>query len=264
MLKWIKNTLNSIWNNNQDLNSTSDFNLAQEELPQHIAVIMDGNGRWAQKKDLVRTKGHQKGVENLKNLVKLANKLGIKYLTAYAFSTENWKRPEKEVDFLMDLFKRVFRQEVDNFKEENIKVNVIGYKDRLPQEVSEKAEKLMHKTKDNTGLELNIALDYGGQAEIVESTKQIINDVQSGDLNVDDITKEEFAKYLYTAGQEEVDLLIRPGGEKRISNFLLWQSAYAELYFTTTYWPDFNEDEFKEALQEYQNRNRRFGGTKGK
>ncbi|MFO7819731.1 MAG: isoprenyl transferase [Halanaerobacter sp.] len=254
--------LKNLWQSEE--NSDSKIEIDKAELPQHIAIIMDGNGRWAAKKDLVRTKGHQKGVNTLKEMVKLANRLGIEFFTAYAFSTENWKRPQQEVEFLMDLFKEVFTREIDTFKKENIKVNFIGYKNRLPQAVQNRADELVSATKDNTGLKLNIALDYGGQAEIVESTKKIINDVQAGALKASELTVEKFSEYLYTAAHPDVDLLIRPGGEKRISNFLLWQIAYAELYFTTTYWPDFNEREFKLALQEYQERNRRFGGIKGK
>ena len=260
MFEWLKKML---FNTQKD-ELTSDLNVTQEKLPEHIAIIMDGNGRWAEEKDLARSKGHQNGVKNLKKIVKIANQLGIEHFTAYAFSTENWKRPQREVDFLMDLFERAFAREMDNFKEENIKVNVIGYKDRLPKSVTSKVRQLINKTKDNTGLELNIALDYGGQAEIVESTKKIITDVQAGNLTADELTEEKFSQYLYTAGQKDVDLLIRPGGEKRISNFLLWQIAYAELYFTNTYWPDFNERELKLAIKEYQKRNRRFGGIKGK
>ncbi|MBM7555373.1 isoprenyl transferase [Halanaerobacter jeridensis] len=260
MLKWIKKILQ----NNEEGQEEVDIEINKEEVPKHIAVIMDGNGRWAEKKDLVRTQGHKKGVSTLKKIVKLANQLGVEYFTAYAFSTENWKRPQEEVEFLMDLFKEVFAQELETFKKENIKVNIIGYKDRLPQSVSKKANRLVAETKDNTGLELNIALDYGGQAEIVESTKKIIEDVQAGNLSTAELTEEKFSDYLYTAGQKDVDLLIRPGGEKRISNFLLWQIAYSELYFTATYWPDFKEEEFKAAIKEYQKRNRRFGGIKGK
>ena len=259
MFEWIKKLLE-----NGENNLESKIEINKEELPQHIAIIMDGNGRWAEKKDLVRTKGHQKGVNTLKEMVKLANQLGIEFFTAYAFSTENWKRPQQEVEFLMDLFKKVFAREIDTFKEENIKVNFIGYRNRLPEAVQKRVDKLVSETEDNTGLKLNIALDYGGQAEIVESTKKIINEVQTGNLKASDLTIEKFSDYLYTGSQPDVDLLIRPGGEKRISNFLLWQIAYAELYFTTTYWPDFDEREFKLALQEYQNRNRRFGGIKGK
>ena len=260
MFNWLKKMLSS----NQTSQDKVDIEINEKEVPQHIAVIMDGNGRWAEKRDLVRTRGHQKGVDTLKEIVKLANNLGVEYFTAYAFSTENWKRPQEEVEYLMDLFKEVFAQEIETFKQENIKVNVIGYKDRLPDSVKQRVQKLVTETKDNTGLKLNIALDYGGQAEIVESTKKIIKDVQSGKLTVDELTAEKFSNYLYTAGQEDVDLLIRPGGEKRISNFLLWQVAYSELYFTTTYWPDFDETEFELALKEYQKRNRRFGGIKGK
>ena len=260
MLKWLK----KVWKSNDESQQEFDIKINKEELPNHIAVIMDGNGRWAEKKDLVRTKGHQQGVNTLKEIVKTANQLGIEYFSAYAFSTENWKRPQEEVEFLMDLFKDVFAQEIDTFKQENIKVNVIGYKDRLPESVSKRVNRIVAETKENTGLKFNIALDYGGQAEIVESTKKIIKDVKADKLTADELTAEKFSEYLYTSGQKDVDLLIRPGGERRISNFLLWQIAYAELYFTNTYWPDFDKEEFKSAIKEYQRRNRRFGGIKGK
>ena len=260
MFKWLK----KIWHSKTASQEKVEIEIQSAELPQHIAVIMDGNGRWAEKRDMVRTRGHQKGVDTLREIIKVANNLGIEYFTVYAFSTENWKRPQEEVEYLMDLFKEVFAQEIETFKQENIKVNVMGYKDRLPDSVTTRVNKLVAETSDNTGLKLNIALDYGGQSEIVESTKQLIKDVQAGELTVEEITKEKFSDYLYTAGQKDVDLLIRPGGEKRISNFLLWQVAYAELYFTTTYWPDFDKAEFELALKEYQKRNRRFGGIKGK
>ena len=262
MLEWIKNILGS--NKQSELDTNSVQPLDQKFIPEHIAVIMDGNGRWAEQKDLTRSNGHQKGVKTLKEIVRVAHDLGVEYFTAYAFSTENWKRPQREVDFLMDLVQKTFYQELDSFKEENIKVEVIGYKDRLPDKVLDSVNKLTSVTKDNTGMQLNIALDYGGRSEIVESTKKLIKEVRHNDLKLDELTEDKFSEYLYTAGQPDVDLLIRPGGEKRISNFLLWQLAYSELYFTDTYWPDFDETEFKFAIKEYQQRNRRFGGIQGK
>jgi undecaprenyl diphosphate synthase len=258
MLKWIK----KIWQDDKD-NSFSHELLDMENSPEHIAVIMDGNGRWAEKKDLARVKGHQNGVAALKKIVKVASDLGVDYFTAYAFSTENWKRPQQEVDFLMDLFQQVFQEELATFKEENIKVDVIGYKDRLPQSVIKAVDDLTVATKNNTGLQLNIALDYGARSEIIESTKKIVSAVEQDNLDLADLTEEKFSQYLYTTGQPDVDLLIRPGGEKRISNFLLWQIAYSELYFTDTYWPDFDETEFKSIIKEYQSRNRRFGAVEG-
>ncbi|MGM0369053.1 MAG: isoprenyl transferase [Bacillota bacterium] len=259
MFKWIT----KIFQDNKD-NGVSTENFDLETVPKHIAVIMDGNGRWAQKKDLARIKGHQNGVAALKQVVKVASELGVDFFTAYAFSTENWKRPQQEVEFLMDLFQKVFQEELATFKEENIKVNVIGYKDRLPESVKGAVDDLITATKNNTGLQLNIALDYGARSEIIESAKKIVDDVENNSLKLADLTEEKFSQYLYTSGQPDVDLLIRPGGEKRISNFLLWQIAYSELYFTDTYWPDFGETEFKSIIKEYQSRNRRFGAVEGK
>ncbi|MGM0501151.1 MAG: isoprenyl transferase [Bacillota bacterium] len=260
MLDWVKEKLFKRSKSKEDF----EQELSQEVIPNHIAVIMDGNGRWAQQRDLARSRGHQRGVNTLKEIVRTAADLGVDYFTVYAFSTENWKRPSKEVEFLMDLFKKTFQQELDNFQTENIKVKVIGYKDRLPQTVLDSIEKLTAVTKDNTGLQLNIALDYGGRAEIVEAAKSLANKIEKDELQVEDITEEKFSQQLYITAGQEVDLLIRPGGEKRISNFLLWQLAYSELYFTDTYWPEFSEVEFKAAIKEYQNRNRRYGGIQGK
>ncbi|GAB6137623.1 isoprenyl transferase [Halanaerobaculum tunisiense] len=229
-------------------------------IPEHIAIIMDGNGRWAQDKGYPRSMGHKAGVDNLKEIVEVAYDLGINYITTYAFSTENWKRPQEEVDFLMELFEETFAQELATFQEENIKVNIIGRKDRLPDSVLATAEKLVEMTADNDGLILNVALDYGGRAEIVAATTSLINDIERDNLEVEAITEEQLASRLQTANQPDPDLLIRPGGEQRISNFLIWQLAYTELYFTDVYWPEFNQEELVKAIQEYQRRERRFGG----
>ncbi|GAB6098864.1 isoprenyl transferase [Halanaerocella petrolearia] len=254
LVKWVKNLLS----NPKQVTSKTDFE--DKIIPQHIAVIMDGNGRWAKSKSYPRSIGHKKGVDTLKKTVEVADEVGVEYITAYAFSTENWKRPQEEVDFLMDLFEDTFQRELDNFKQENIKVNIIGRKDRLPESVLVAAEEIMDITADNDGLTLNIALDYGGQAEIIKGVQDLARSVKAGELQVEEITEERLNNQLYTASQPAPDLLIRPGGEKRISNFLVWQIAYAELYFTDVYWPDFGEQEFITAIKEYQKRERRFGG----
>ncbi len=255
VVTWLKNKFlsaeeDSIEGNKEEL----------EIVPDHVAIIMDGNGRWAEEKGLARSAGHREGVNTLKQIVQAAQQLQVEYLTVYAFSTENWKRPESEVDFLMNLFEETFEREVDSFKEENIKVNVIGYKQRLPESVQEKIDLVREETRNNDGLTVNIALDYGGRMEIVNSVKELAQQIEAGKLKAEQITEAEIEKQLYTAQQPDPDLFIRPGGERRVSNFLLWQLAYAELYFTDVYWPDFTEENFLTALQEYQTRERRFGG----
>ncbi|AGB40662.1 undecaprenyl diphosphate synthase [Halobacteroides halobius DSM 5150] len=248
------------WFKNLLVNSeASDVNvpLDKQIIPKHIALIMDGNGRWAKKQGYPRSRGHQVGVNTLKKIVQIASNLGVKYITTYAFSTENWQRPQKEIDFLMNLFKKTFAKEADNFNQNNIKVNIIGRKDRLPDSVLEQVRKIMKLTSDNNGLTLNIALDYGGRAEIIKAVKEMIENTKQEKLS-----ETRLANGLYTSSQPDPDLLIRPGGEKRISNFLIWQIAYTELYFTDIYWPEFGEEEFLKAIKEYQKRNRRFGGLK--
>ncbi|TDX51896.1 isoprenyl transferase [Orenia marismortui] len=232
------------------------------QIPDHVAIIMDGNGRWAKKRGLPRTAGHQAGVKTLKEVINLSKQIGVGYITAYAFSTENWKRPKQEVDFLMSLFERVFLDELDNFNKEGVKINIIGYKDRLPKAVREKVKDVMEITKDNKEIVVNIALDYGSRAEIIEMVKEVSDDIINNKLSVNDIDEELISNKLYTTEQPDPDLLIRPGGEKRISNFLLWQIAYAEIYFSDTYWPDFDTEIFLEAIIDYQKRERRFGGLK--
>ncbi|OCL27120.1 di-trans,poly-cis-decaprenylcistransferase [Orenia metallireducens] len=236
----------------------------KKEIPTHVAFIMDGNGRWAKRRGLPRSAGHQAGVKILKEIVKISKELGIKYITTYAFSTENWKRPEKEVNFLMKLFEKVFLEELEKLNQEGVKVNIIGYKERLPQGVKDKVEQAMERTKNNDTLVLNIALDYGGRSEIIESVRNIGKSLIDSEISLEDIDEKLISQGLYTNQQPDPDLLIRPGGEKRISNFLLWQLAYTELYFTDVYWPDFNKVAFLEVIKDYQQRERRFGGLKKK
>lgn len=230
-------------------------------LPEHIAIIMDGNRRWAKKNNLNTAQGHKEGAENLKRISKFANKIGIKYLTVYAFSTENWKRSEEEVGAIMKLLKFYI---LDFFKsyDENIKVNVIGRIGDLPKDLQKEIRSVEEKTKNNTGLVLNIAFNYGGRDEIVTAVKAITQKVLDGKLKIDDITENEVSNSLYTAGQPDPDLLIRTSGEERISNFLPWQISYSEFIFTDKYWPEYSNSDLLESIQIYQKRTRRFGGNK--
>ena len=230
-------------------------------LPEHIAIIMDGNRRWAKKNNLNTAQGHKEGAENLKRISKFANKIGIKYLTVYAFSTENWKRSEEEVVSIMKLLKFYI---LDFFKsyDENIKVNVIGRIGDLPKDLQKEIRSVEEKTKNNTGLVLNIAFNYGGRDEIVTAVKTITQKVLDGKLKIDDITENEVSNSLYTAGQPDPDLLIRTSGEERISNFLPWQISYSEFVFTDKYWPEYSNSDLLESIQIYQKRTRRFGGNK--
>ena len=230
-------------------------------LPEHIAIIMDGNRRWAKKNNLNTAQGHKEGAENLKRISKFANKIGIKYLTVYAFSTENWKRSEEEVGAIMKLLKFYI---LDFFKsyDENIKVNVIGRIGDLPKDLQKEIRSVEEKTKNNTGLVLNIAFNYGGRDEIVTAVKTITQKVLDGKLKIDDITENEISNSLYTEGQPDPDLLIRTSGEERISNFLPWQISYSEFVFTDKYWPEYSNSDLLESIQIYQKRTRRFGGNK--
>ena len=224
-------------------------------LPNHIAIILDGNGRWAKKRGLPRNLGHRQGVETLVKIVRYCSDIGIKHLTVYAFSTENWNRPEQEVNYLMGLLEEYFKGLEKKLKDRNIKLKVIGEKNRLSEKLIKIIEDVQENTKNNTGMIFNIAFNYGSKDEMINAFQKMQND------NVL-ITKENFEKYLYTSESGNVDLLIRTSGEQRISNFLLWQIAYAEFYFTDCYWPDFKEKELDKALEVYQNRDRRFGGLK--
>ncbi|GGM21657.1 isoprenyl transferase [Paraliobacillus quinghaiensis] len=229
-------------------------------LPEHIAIIMDGNGRWAKKRGLPRFAGHKEGMDNVKKIVQVANKHHIKILTLYAFSTENWKRPKKEVDYLMQLPKEFIHIYLPDLIKENVQIKTIGAFDLLPDHTKRAIEHAIDKTKDNDGLILNIALNYGSRHEIVQAIQHIAEDVQNKKYEIDAIDESVLSKYLFTSELKDPDLLIRTSGEKRLSNFLLWQSAYTEFWFTDVYWPDFNEDVFEQALIDYQNRKRRFGG----
>lgn len=233
--------------------------LDQARLPKHVAVIMDGNGRWAQRRGLPRIMGHQRGVDTLKDLLRCCRDWGVPALTAYAFSTENWGRPLEEVEFLMTLFERVLRRELREMMEENVKIAFVGNLAVLPPSLQSEIARSMADTKDNTGIQFTVATNYGGRQEIVQACQAIAIQVQKGLLNPEEIDESLFERHLYTTGLSHPDLLIRTSGEMRISNFLLWQLAYAEIYVTQTLWPDFNREEFHKALLVYQQRERRFG-----
>jgi undecaprenyl diphosphate synthase len=237
-------------------------NIKQGYIPRHIAIIMDGNGRWAKRRRMPRTYGHRKGSENLKTIALACQELGVEALSVYAFSTENWKRPKEEIDYLMNLPKEFEETFKGDFKEHDIRVMFSGRRDRFPAHVQELIERVEEKTKDRKGLIVNICFDYGSQTEIVDAVKQIASDVKNGSLNVDEISTEHMEKYLYTKDLPPLDLLIRTSGEERISNFLLWQLAYSELFFTKVHWPAFNEKQLHKAIRNFQQRNRRFGGLK--
>lgn len=232
-----------------------------QALPEHVAIIMDGNRRWAKKNNLNTPQGHKEGAENLKRIAKFANKIGIKYLTVYAFSTENWKRSQEEVGAIMKLLK-FYLLDFFNWSDENIKINVLGRIAELPKDLKDQIHKIEEKTKNNTGLVLNICFNYGGRDEIVTATKNIAQKVLDGELKIEDINEKLFSNYLYTANQPDPDLLIRTSGEERISNFLPWQISYSEFVFTDKFWPEYNEQEFLNSIQIYQKRIRRFGGNK--
>lgn len=236
--------------------------LRRDRLPQHVAVIMDGNGRWATRRGLPRSVGHRQGVETLKQLLRCCNDWGIEALTAYAFSTENWSRPLEEVEFLMTLFERVLRQELDEMVQEGVRIRFVGQLTDLPKTLQSMIEDAMLATRHNQGIQFTIAKNYGGRQELVQACQAIAQKVQRGDLEAADINEAVVAEHLYTAGTRDPDLLIRTSGEMRLSNFLLWQTAYAELYIADALWPDFDRAEFHRALFSYQQRDRRFGGLK--
>ena len=233
----------------------------RKRLPQHIAIIMDGNGRWARKKALNRIKGHVKGVDAVRQVITACRELGIKILTLYAFSVENWKRPREEVAALMGLLKDYLIKERDEMIRNNIRLCAIGRVEDLPPDVQAVLRETIQKTERCNGMVLNLALSYGGRSEILHAVKEILRDVQQGKIRPEEITFQRFSQHLWTRGIPDPDLLIRTSGEFRVSNFLLWQIAYTELYVTETLWPDFDRDELTKAISDYQARERRFGMT---
>ena len=230
-------------------------------IPKHVAIIMDGNGRWAKDKGLPREFGHQNGVNSVKSIVQEAYKSGIEYLTLYAFSIENWERPSDEVSSLMSLLVSTLRDEFDEIFDKDIKLNAVGEINSLPKEVVSELEFIINKTKNNRKMNLTLALSYGGKQEIFNAVKMIADKVKNNLIELNNFDDSIINSHLYTKNLPDVDLLIRTSGEQRISNFLLWQIAYAELYFTDVYWPDFSKDDFNLALENYKSRERRFGKT---
>ena len=233
--------------------------LERGRLPKHVAVIMDGNGRWAKRQGLPRIMGHRRGVDALKELLRCCRDWGVGALTAYAFSTENWGRPLEEVEFLMTLFERVLRQELREMMQEDVRINFVGNLGALPRSLQAEIDRAVTTTQQNQGIQFTVATNYGGRQEILQACRAIASQVQAGHLELDQIDESVFERHLYTAGICDPDLLIRTSGEMRLSNFLLWQMAYAELYITETLWPDFDRSQFHQALVAYQNRDRRFG-----
>ncbi|PLR97246.1 isoprenyl transferase [Bacillus sp. T33-2] len=257
------NKLN-IWKNQN--NNSSDLRdrialIKQHDVPAHVAIIMDGNGRWAKKRAMPRVAGHHEGMKVVRKITRLANELGVNALTVYAFSTENWKRPKMEVDFLMKLPEEFLGTFLPELIEENVQVKMMGYKDNLPAHTIRAVEKAINDTSSNTGLILNFALNYGSRGEILEAVRQVARDYKSGIMDEKDINEGLFSSYLMTSELKDPDLLIRTSGEIRLSNFMLWQLAYTEFWFTDVLWPDFSEGHFVEAIEAYQGRQRRFGGV---
>ncbi|MFO7607341.1 MAG: isoprenyl transferase [Desulfurivibrionaceae bacterium] len=240
---------------------TVSTELDPDNIPTHVAVIMDGNGRWAQKRGLPRPIGHKQGIESVQDIVRTAGELGVKFLTLYAFSTENWNRPASEVQALMGLLKNFLQSELKTISANNVSLRCLGQHQRLPAEVRDVLDHAINQTADNSGLILNLALSYGGRDEIVRAIRQISEKCRAGLLDPAEIDDKIVSEHLDTAGQPDPDLLIRTGGESRLSNFLLWQLSYAELYITETLWPDFRKNEFISALADFQKRQRRFGKT---
>ncbi|MFC3746327.1 isoprenyl transferase [Paenibacillus sp. GCM10012306] len=236
--------------------------ISPDNIPLHVAIIMDGNGRWAKRRGLPRIVGHQNGMKAVKRATIAADELGIKYLTMYAFSTENWKRPKDEVEFLMRLPEEFLAIELDELIEKNVQVRVMGDADALPSYTRKAMDEAVARTQNNTGLILNFALNYGGRKEITDCMRNLGKDIEAGVLKPEDITSELIDSRLLSGGLPDPDLLIRTSGEMRISNFMLWQLAYSELWFTNAYWPEFNKEHLLQAVAEYQRRTRRYGGLK--
>ncbi|WP_330375482.1 isoprenyl transferase [Inediibacterium massiliense] len=253
-MKWIKKVFL------KDKPQNEVVKVDMDHLPKHIAIIMDGNGRWAKKRGLPRSAGHKAGVEALREIIKTCSNLHIQHLTLYAFSTENWKRPKEEVSALMQLLIYYLKQEVSELHKNNVKIRTIGDIQKLPKAAIEEIEASVELTKNNTGLVVNIALNYGGRDEIIHAVKKICKEVKENRIKIEEIDEHMIEEFLYTKGLPDPDLLIRPSGELRISNFLLWQIAYSEFWFSNIFWPDFNKDALMKAILDYQKRDRRFGG----
>lgn len=258
--------LNNLFNKNANKQNSMEERIAlskNQKIPTHIAIIMDGNGRWAKKRAMPRFAGHREGMKTVRKITRFASDLGVKVLTVYAFSTENWKRPKTEVDFLMRLPEEFLGSFLPEMMERNVRVRMIGDPTLLPGYTQRALFEAMDKTQNNTGLILNFALNYGSRAEIVTAMKEIVKQVQNGDLQLEDLSEDCISSHLMTMHLPDPDLIIRTSGEMRLSNFMLWQVAYSEFWFTDTLWPDFNEETLLDAIESYQKRNRRFGGLKG-
>ena len=244
-----------------DINLKTENHIQKQNLPKHIAIIMDGNGRWAKKQGMLRAFGHENGTKSVRETVEACAELGIKHLTLYAFSTENWKRPKLEVDTLMKLLVSSLKKEIKTLLDNKIKLKAIGNLESLPKKVYKELQEVIELTKDNTHMDLTLALSYGSREELLHAVKEISIKVKNNIISTENIDESVFNAHLYTQSLPDVDLLIRTSGEQRISNFLLWQIAYAELYFTPVLWPDFTKQHLNEAITEYQKRERRFGKT---
>ncbi|WP_127531920.1 isoprenyl transferase [Paenibacillus kobensis] len=252
--------IDRLWSKFVKPSSDSDHTLTADNVPEHVAIIMDGNGRWAKSRGLPRIVGHHTGMKTVKQITMAADRLGIKYLTLYAFSTENWKRPKAEVEFLMKLPQEFLAIELDELIANNVQVRVMGHREALPEYTIAPLEEAIAKTASNTGLILNFALNYGSRKEMTDAVKLIAEAVRDGQLTPEHIDESIIEERLFTSGMPDPDLLIRTSGEIRLSNFMLWQLAYSEMWFTDVYWPDFSESHFHEAIAEYQRRARRYGG----
>jgi undecaprenyl diphosphate synthase len=240
--------------------SNEQLDVEPEKRPRHVAIIMDGNGRWAQNQDLPRIRGHQRGAKTVRTITEECTRLGIEQLTLYCLSSENWKRPEDELEFLMFLLQQYMIEERETLLENNIRLEIIGRRERIPAEVQHEMDKTVEMTANNTGCCLCLAINYGGRAEIVDAIQTIAREVKSGTLTPDEIDETLVSQHLYTAGMSDPDLLIRTAGEMRISNYLLWQISYAELWVTSKMWPEFSISDFYDSIRDFSKRNRRFGG----
>jgi undecaprenyl diphosphate synthase len=241
-------------------NSHSSISLPAEKMPRHIAIIMDGNGRWAKQKGLPRIEGHRQGADSVRRVTEECNRLGIECLTLYCLSSENWKRPADEIDFLMELLQKYMKEQRENIMKHNVRVSVIGRREGLPQEAIKEIHETVDMSRENTGLKVCLAINYGSRAELVDAMRCIAREVRDGRLDPADIDENTIDAHLYTVGMPEPDLLIRTAGEMRISNFLLWQISYAEIWVTDCCWPDFDENQLHQAINSYAARDRRFGG----
>ena len=250
------------FNRSSETQSGTESQLSKENLPSHVAIIMDGNGRWARRRGLPRVAGHHAGMSTVRDIIRASDELGLQYLTLYAFSTENWKRPRAEVEYLMRLPEEFFRSEIDELVQRGVCVRFIGDTSRLPEYTQETVRRTLRRTENNRGMTVCFALNYGGRADVITAIKAFARRVDEKVTTWDDLSEDVFGNYLSTYGIPDPDLIIRTSGEQRLSNFLIWQAAYAELWFTEAFWPDFNKDELQRALLDYQKRKRRFGGLK--